>query len=76
MVESVEISERGVCRWCMKSGVISFVPLKTDFKDPRVNRYNKESNARAMTDKLIKIADGVYACRACVSAYRLKTTEN
>ena len=76
MVDSVKIEEKGVCRWCMKPGIISFVPLRTDFEDPRINRANKEINARMMADKLIKIADGIYACKECVSAYRLRIAES
>ena len=76
MVDSVKISERGVCRWCMKSGIISFVPLKTVCDDSRMNKGIEEYNARIMADRLIKIADGIYACKECVSVYRLNVAES
>lgn len=76
MVDPVTIDERGVCRWCMKQGTISFTPLKTDSKDPKIIRGIEEYNARVMADKLIKIADGIYACKECVSAYRLRVTDS
>lgn len=76
MVDSAKVEERGVCRWCMKPGIISCVPLKTDFEDPRMNRSVKELNARVLADKLIKIAEGVYACKECVSVYRLNIAES
>lgn len=76
MADAVKIEEKGVCRWCMKPGIVSFVSLKTDVKDPRIKKAIEELNARAMANKLIKIADGVYACKECVSVYRLRVAES
>lgn len=67
--------EKGVCSWCTKSGVISYIPLEANFQDPRMNICVENINVRVMANKLIKIAKDIFACKECVSAYCLRPTE-
>lgn len=67
--------EKGVCSWCTKSGAISYTPLETNFQDPRMNICVENINARVMANKLIKIAEDIFACKECVSAYGLRPAE-
>jgi hypothetical protein len=68
--------EKGRCSWCTKTGIKSFIPLRTDtLQNVELNKSIEELNARMMTNKLIKIAEGLFACKECVSAYGLKPAE-
>ena len=67
--------EKGICSWCAKSGIMSYTPLET-VKDSRVNECIKRLNIRIMANKLIKIAEGIFACKECISAYNLKIAES
>jgi hypothetical protein len=67
--------EKGVCSWCTKRGIISYMPLETNFQDPRMNICVENMNAGVWANKLIKIAKGIFACKECVSAYGLRPTE-
>lgn len=67
--------EKGTCSWCTKSGTISYTPLETNFQDPRMNICVENINTRVMANKLIKIVNGVFACKECVSAYGLRPAE-
>ena len=64
--------EKGMCSWCAKSGIISYKPLETNFKDPRVNECIERLNISVMSNKLIKITKGIFACKECVSTYNLR----
>lgn len=64
--------EKGVCSWCKKSGIISFIPLEQNFKDSKMNIAIEQINNRVIATKLIKIAEGLFACKECVSSYGLK----
>jgi len=68
-------TETGICSWCTKSGIISFTPLETNFKDPRMNVCAEKINVSIISKKLIKMAKGIFACRECVSAYNLRPIE-
>lgn len=67
--------EKGVCHWCTKTGIISYTPLEINFQDPRMNICVENINAIFMTNKLIKIAKDLFACKECMSAYDLKSIE-
>ncbi len=68
--------ETGTCSWCKKIGIKSFIPLRTcALQNAELNKSMEDLNARMMTIKLIKIAEGIFACKECVSAYGLKPTE-
>jgi len=66
--------EKGVCSWCTKPGIISYVPMNTNFRGQRmkIGICVEDLNAKIMAHKLIKIAKGVFACKECVSAYSLR----
>lgn len=70
-----EKMEKGICSWCAKPGIISYIPIKADFKDPRMNKHVEELTARIMANKLTKIDKGIFACKECVSVYNLRTAE-
>lgn len=63
--------EIGECRWCTKTGMISYTSLKPNFPNNDMNEYVENVNARIMASKLVKIAEGIFACEECVRAYRL-----
>lgn len=67
-----EKTETGICRWCTKEGVVSYAPIGQNFRDPKMNEYAEEINIRMMNNKLIKIAEGIFACKKCVEVYDLK----
>ena len=67
--------EKGVCSWCAKPGIISYVSVDTNFRGQKMNICVEDLNARIMAHKLIKIAKGVFACKECVSVYGLRPTE-
>ena len=65
----IEKTEHGICRWCAKEGVISYTPLQS--LDSKMNKFIEETNVIMMNNKLIKIAEGIFACKECVKAYNL-----
>ncbi len=67
--------EKGICSWCTKTGIISYTPLETNFRDQRMEICVDDINTRIMAHKLIKITKGIFACKECMSAYGLKSTE-
>jgi hypothetical protein len=70
--------EKGVCSWCAKPGIISYVPVDTNFRGQRmdIGICVEDINARIMAHKLIKIEKGVFACKECVYKYGLRPTES
>ena len=74
--ETEKAIEKGTCSWCTKAGIISFMPLRTDFlQNVELNKSVEELNARMMANKLVKIAEGIFACKECVSPYNLRPAE-
>lgn len=74
--ETEKVIEKGTCSWCTKAGITSFIPLRTDIlQNVELNKSIDELNTRIMANKLIKIAEGIFACKECVSAYNLRPTE-
>lgn len=57
----------------IESGIVNYIPLETNFQDYRVNESVDNLNSHFIENRLIKIAEGFYACKECVSAYNLKS---
>lgn len=68
--------EKGTCSWCTKAGIVSFIPLRTDIiQNVEVNKSIEQLNTRIMENKLIRIEEGIFVCKECVSVYGLKPIE-